>query len=154
MSNIEKTDNGSIIIKAQNKGRLVEQEIVYDSATLSGVYTAIRNLIAQLVISKGKWEGKTQRFVMVVVKEIIEFSEGYKYLAGQDKKTLVMLVLNEIFNKELDESELDDEIKSLILQGINIVIEPALEIAIYAAKGNIKINKKKLSKLCFFCDLE
>ena len=118
------------------------------------VRISIDTIPSQLIISKGKWEGKVQRGVMRLVKELIEFAEGYKYIAGKDKKALAMLIINEIFTKELDESELDEDIKGLIRTGIGYVIEPALEIAVYAAKGNIKINKKKLKKLCFFCDVQ
>ena len=154
MSNVSKNDNGQIVVKQLKRGTTVEKQVDLDSKTVTGIYSAIRNLIAQLIISNGKWVGKVQKGVMLLVKELIEFSEGYKNLAGADKKALVMLVLNEIFNKELDESELDDTVKELIIQGIDIVVEPALEIALYAAKGNIKLNKKKMKKMLCCCDVE
>ena len=143
MSNVSINDNGQIVVKQLKRGTTVEKQVDLDSKTVTGIYSAIRNLIAQLIISNGKWVGKVQKGVMLLVKELIEFSEGYKNLAGADKKALVMLVLNEIFNKELDESELDDTVKALILQGIDIVVEPALEIALYAAKGNINLLLEK-----------
>jgi len=152
--NISKNDDGHIVIKQFKNNKTVEATLDLDDEVLTGIYSAIRDLIAHLIISKGKWEGKVQRSVMRVVKELIEFAEGYKYIMGKDKKTLAMLIINEIFTKELEESELDDTLKELIRAGVGYVIEPALEIAVYAAKGNIKINKKKLKKICFFCDVE
>jgi hypothetical protein len=62
-----------------------------------------------------------------------------------------MLVLKEIFTKELAEADLDTSVKDMIMNGIELVIEPALEMAVYAAKGNIKINKKKLLNILLSC---
>ena len=152
--NVSKNNDGLIVVKQIKNNKTVETTLDLEDEVLTGIYSAIRDVIAQLIISKGKWEGKVQRGVMRLVKELIEFAEGYKYIAGKDKKVLAMLIINEIFTKELDESELDEDIKGLIRTGIGYVIEPALEIAVYAAKGNIKINKKKLKKLCFFCDVQ
>ena len=152
--NISKNDDGKIVVKQFKNNKTVEATLDLEDEVLTGIYSAIRDLMANLIISKGKWESKANRSVMRLVKELIEFAEGYKYIAGKDKKELAMLIINEIFTKELDESELDENIKQLIKSGIGYVIEPALEIAVFAAKGNIKINKKKLKKLCFFCDVE
>ena len=152
--NISKNDDGKIVVKQFKNNKTVEATLDLEDEVLTGIYSAIRDLMANLIISKGKWESKANRSVMRLVKELIEFAEGYKYIAGKDKKELAMLIINEIFTKELDESELDENIKQLIKSGIGYVIEPALEIAVFAAKGNIKINKKKLKKLCFFCDIE
>ena len=103
---------------------------------------------------EGTWESNVHTNVMLLVKELIEFTESYKFLRGKDKKLLAMLLLKEIFRKELVLSDLDESKKSVIMAGINHVIDPALEIALYAAKGNIKLNKKTLWNVCFlFCKL-
>ena len=139
--------------RRRRKKKSKKTELDLEDEALNGVYSTIRDVIYQLIKTKGKWEGKVQKCVMKLVKEVIEFTEGFKYIRGKDKKELAMLVLHEIFTKELNESDMTENIKSLIISGIDYVIEPALEIALFAAKGNIQINKKKLNILCLLCKM-
>jgi len=149
---ITKNDDGIIVIKKVKKKRKRKQKKTKNldlaDKALSGLYSAVRDVISHLIIRKGNWVGIN---IMRLVKEVIELAEGYKHISGKEKKNLVMLVLKEIFTNEIAEADLSANIKGLIMGGIELVIEPALEMAVYAAKGNIKINKQKLLGILLSC---
>ena len=82
----------------------------------------------------------------LLIKEVLEFAQSYKTLTGEKKKELVITLLRHIVQKEVSESQLNETLKTLILSSVDNIIDPAIELAIYVANGNIKINKKALKK--------
>ena len=149
--------NGKITLKYLKKGSEVEQIIdpsENSDKIIGGIYSTTRNLVAHLIVSKGNWNKNVHTIVMPLVKELVEFAQGYKYLAGRDKRTLVITLVTEIITKELQEAEVDNGIKELILTGVGMVLEPAVDLAVFAASGKIKLNKKKMKKVLMCCDVE
>ena len=81
--NVSKNSDGQITVKQIKNNKTVETNLDLEDEVLTGVYSAIRDVIAQLIISKGKWEGKVQRGVMRLVKELIEFADQSMYATKQ-----------------------------------------------------------------------
>ena len=70
--------------------------------------------------------------------------DGWWYLLSTRRTNSSSLGSGE--KKEVSESQLNETLKTLILSSVDNIIDPAIELAIYVAKGNIKINKKALKK--------
>jgi len=153
MSSVE-LDDGKISLKYM-KGNTEVIDVVDpnddSNKVIRGIYTTTRNLVAHLIVSKGQWTKNVHTIVIPLVKELVEFAQGYKYLAGRNKKELVILLIREIITKELDSSDVDDVVRGLILMGVDATLEPAVDLAVFAASGKIRLNRKvnKLFMCCF-----
>ena len=73
---------------------------------------------------------------MTLVKEGMVVVKGYKFLSIDDKKRLLMVLIDKIVEKEIETSDMSDEIKNKLLTGIEEVVEPAIELA--KSSGNLK----------------
>tara|TARA_Y100000310_G_scaffold196618_1_gene196702 strand:+ start:480 stop:929 length:450 start_codon:yes stop_codon:yes gene_type:complete len=144
MSDVELNEDGSITVVEMKKNMLREHRITLDS--LEDLSQLIKAVVEKAVTNGGKWKKSN---VLSLVKSLIELSETYKYITGQNKKKLVLLVLQGLFKKVMDELNVDDSLREDVMDGIEDIIEPALEIALFAAKGNIKLYKKKLLRKVF-----
>ena len=97
--NISKNSNNNIEVSRMKWNGLIKTEIDITSSKVMNIYDIVKDIVVQLMVSGGKWEGNIHKHVMMLVKELIEFTESYKFLAGKDKKMLAMLLLKEIFSK-------------------------------------------------------
>lgn len=151
MTDIKVVD-GKILLKYLKKGVEVEKTIDPKDTSdeiIGGIYTTTRNMVAHLIVSKGNWNNNVHSIIMPLVKELVEFAQGYKYINGRNKKKLVVTLITEIITKELEVADVEESIKELILQGVELVLEPAIDLAVFAS-GSIKLNKKALKKI-FVC---
>ena len=55
-----------------------------------------------------------------------------------------MVLIDKIVEKEIETSDLSEEIKNKLLTGIEEVVEPAIELATRALKGEFKVNKNSV----------
>jgi len=81
---------------------------------------------------------------MTLVTESMKVVKGYKFLTIDDKKRLIMLLIDKIVEKEISSSDINEEIKNKLLTGIDEVVEPAIELGIRAIKGELKLNQNSV----------
>ena len=151
-------EDGKIVMKYLKKGVEVTKMLDpmdHKDETLKGIYTATRNLVAHLIVSKGKWTGNVQDILVPLIKELVEFAQGYKYLSGRNKKELVIVMVREIIEKELGNAEVEEDVVALIKGGVGSTLEPAIDLAVFAA-GQIRLSQKQKNALrnmlsCFRC---
>ncbi len=58
-----------------------------------------------------------------------------------------MLLIEKIVEKEISSSDINEDIKNKLLTGIDEVVEPAIELAIRAIKGELKLNQNSVMKV-------
>ena len=63
------------------------------------------------------------------------------------KKNLANQVLKKIFDKILNEKKFEDNVKDIIMDGFDIVIEPSIDLALQTVNNRIELKNKCL-KLC------
>lgn len=143
---IEKNENGLQILRKTETQ--VQATLKVDDEIVRGVYEACRNLIESLKNSEGKINGENSLLLSTLVKEIIELAEGFKPLKGSQKKELVVILIKDIFEVELGKLDLDDALKDIIMLAVDNSIEPAIDLAIYVAKGGIKLDRTKVKTSC------
>ena len=95
---------------------------------------------------------------MTLVQESMRFVKGYKHLTIDDKKRLILLIIDKVVQEEISNSEIQEDIKNKLLVGIDEVVEPSIELAIRALKGELKMDEntvihglKLLVRLIFVC---
>lgn len=110
-------------------------------------YLAITVFVEDMISKDGKFDVESSLLLTKLVKEVVEMANAYKNLKGVQKKDLVMTLVKDIFDKELERAELDDDIKNLINMVVGNSIEPAIDLAIFVANGGIKVDKKKTKKI-------
>ena len=137
-------NDGAINI-VENAEKKVVNKIDISDPAISGLYEATKAFITIMIENEGK-TGINNLELSLLIKEVLEFAQSYKTLTGEKKKELVITLLRHIVQKEVSGSQLNETLKTLILSSVDNIIDPAIELAIYVAKGNIKINKKALKK--------
>ncbi len=147
-----------IAIRKQGKNSIKSKEIKITDDNMIKLVTAIRELIESLILSKGNWKANNNSYLMTLVQESMRFVKGYKHLSIDDKKRLILLVIDKVVEKEIETSEIQEEIKNKLLTGIDEVVEPAIELAIRALKGELKMDEntiihglKLVVRLIFIC---
>ena len=136
--------NGVVQLMDNSKNTVIKEMSINDPA-IEGLYEAVKNFVIVLVDNNGSL-GVNNMELSLVIKEVLEFAQSFKKLTGDKKKEMIILLLKEIVETEVNKSELNETLKLLILNSVDNIIDPAIELAIYIAKGNVKINKTKLKK--------
>ena len=139
---------GDIIsVRRQGKRSIKVKEVKITDELFVNLVTNVRELIESLVASKGSWKANNNQYLMSLVKEGMVVVKGYKFLSIDDKKRLLMVLIDKIVEKEIETSDLNDEIKNKLLTGIEEVVEPAIELAIRALKGEFKVNQNSVMSI-------
>ena len=139
---------GDIIsVRKQGKRSIKVKEVKITDELFVNLVTNVRELIESLVASKGSWKANNNQYLMALVKEGMVVVKGYKFLSIDDKKRLLMVLIDKIVEKEIETSDLNDEIKNKLLTGIEEVVEPAIELAIRALKGEFKVNQNSVMSI-------
>tara|TARA_B100000795_G_scaffold261036_1_gene237452 strand:- start:3531 stop:4034 length:504 start_codon:yes stop_codon:yes gene_type:complete len=129
---------GDIIsIRKNGKNSLKVTEVKITDKGFIKLVTSLRELIDSLVNSNGSWKDNNNMYLMMVIKESMTVVKGYKFLNIDDKKKLLMVLIDKIVEKEIESSGLDQDIKIKLLTGIEDIVEPTIELAIRAIKGEL-----------------
>ena len=149
------------VIAIRKKGKnstIKSKEIKITDDKMIKLVTAIRELVESLILSKGSWKANNNSFLMTLVQESMRFVKSYKHLSIDDKKRLLLLVIDKVVEQEIKTSEIQEDIKNKLLTGIDEVVEPSIELAIRALKGELKMDEntiihglKLIVRLIFIC---
>jgi hypothetical protein len=126
-----------ISIRKKSKKSIKVTEVKITDDGFIKLVTSLRELIESLIKSKGSWKNNNNMYLMSVVKEGMTIVKGYKFLSIDDKKNLLMVLIDKIVEKEIESSGLEQDIKVKLLTGIEEIVEPTIELAIRAIKGEL-----------------
>ena len=116
------------------------------------IVNASKELIETLTETGGKINKVNSLQLTLLVKECVEYANSFKKLKGVQKKEVVIILLNDVFEDLVQESDMDDTIKVIVIDLIETAVEPAIDLAIFVAKQGLKVDKKRVkkffSKLC------
>ena len=145
LSIVKNADDNQIQIISDNEKQICDTLTITDEK-VKGVYQATKDFILSLSDNEGKINSTNSIILSTLVKELVEFANGYKSLKGGKKKDLVIILIKEIFEVEVTKMNINEELRSVINLSINNYIEPSIDLAIYVAKGGIKIDTKKTKR--------
>jgi hypothetical protein len=130
-----------ISVRKQGKHSIKSKEIRITDSSVMNFVTAIRELVDSIVLSKGSWKENNNSHLMNLIKEGMSFVKGYKHLTIDDKKRLILLLIDKVVQQEIENSTMADDIKDKLLSGIDDVVEPSIELAIRALTGELKVDE-------------
>lgn len=130
-----------IAIRKQGKHSIKSKEIRITDTGVMNLVTAIRELVDSIVLSKGNWKENNNSHLMTLIQEGMRFVKGYKHLTIDDKKRLLLLLIDKVVQEEIANSTMNEEIKGKLLVGIDEVVEPSIELAIRALKGELTFDE-------------
>lgn len=138
---------------SSNKNEVNKLPVVSKNDTnTQEIVNASKELLETLTETGGKINKVNSLQLTLLVKECVEYANSFKKLKGVQKKEVVVVLLNDVFEDLVEESDMDDTIKVIVLDLIETAVEPAIDLAIFVAKQGLKVDKKKVkkffSKLC------
>ena len=142
MTNISVTND---LIKIKKGNVLYEDE--YDNSILREIKDMSIELIDSLVKLDFDWKKNDNLLVFNAVSKLIKYVGKFKKLNFDEKKNLANQVLKKIFDKILNEKKFEDNVKDIIMDGFDIVIEPSIDLALQTVNNRIELKNKCL-KLC------
>lgn len=90
------------------------------------------------VIYTGKLTPTT---IIIVMSELIQLTENYKTLTGQQKKNMVINVIKKLINEELEKYTQEDQAALMLI--INTTLPAMIDTTIDAINGLMKFTKDK-----------
>jgi len=117
-----------------------------NDANTQEIVNASKELIETLTETGGKINKVNSIQLTLLVKECVEYANSFKNLKGVQKKDVVVVLLNDVFEDLVEKSDLEDSIKVIVIELIDNAIEPAIDLAIFVAKQGLKVDKKKIKK--------
>ena len=142
MANISVTDD---LIKIKKGNVLYEDS--YDNSLIITIKDLSIELIESLIKLDIDWKKNDNLLVFNTVSKLVQYVGKYKKLNFDEKKNLANEVLKKIFDKILTEKKLDTNLKNVIMDGFDIVIEPSIDLALQTVNNRIELKNKCL-KLC------
>ena len=147
-----------ISVRKQGKHSIKSKEIRMTDSNVMNLVTSVRELVDSVVLSKGSWKASNNSHLMSLIQEGMRFVKSYKHLTIDDKKRLLLLLIDKVVQQEIENSTMDEEIKNKLLLGIDEVVEPSIELAIRALKGELKVDEtcimhslKLVVRMIFIC---
>ena len=122
-------------------------EIKMDSLDINQIKESVSELINALKENGVDWKGNDNLLVFNLVKKVVTFVRKFKKIDYDNKKSLALKVLDKLFESEIQKLNLNDEVKTLIMTGVDIVVEPALDLALLTLEKQLKL-KEKCSVFC------
>ena len=142
MANISVTDD---LIKIK-KGNILYEDS-YDNSLIITIKDLSIELIESLIKLDIDWKKNDNLLVFNTVSKLVQYVGKYKKLNFDEKKNLANEVLKKIFDKILNEKKLNNNLKNVIMDGFDIVIEPSIDLALQTVNNRIELKNKCL-KLC------
>ena len=142
MANISVTND---LIKIKKGNVLYEND--YDNSLLKEIKNLSVELIESLIKLNIDWKKNDNLLVFNTVSKLVQYVGKYKKLNFDEKKNLANQVLKQIFEQILNEKKLDTNLKNIIMDGFDIVIEPSIDLALQTVNNRIQLKNKCL-KLC------
>ena len=122
MANISVTQD---LIKVKKGNILYENN--FDSGIVKEIIDFSNELVSSLVKLEFDWKNNDNLLVFNVVSKLVKFVRNFKKLNFDEKKNLANQILKKVFEKIIKKRELDDTVSKLLLDGLDVVIEPSIE---------------------------
>lgn len=122
-------------------------EVKMDSLDINQIKESVSELINALKDNGVDWKSNDNLLVFNLVKKVVSFVRKFKKIDYDNKKSLALKVLDKLFESEIQKLNLNDEVKTLIMTGVDIVVEPALDLALMTLEKQLKL-KEKCSVFC------
>ena len=132
------------------KGEMIKKISLQDQQ-LQSLIQSITKLFESLRENKCDWKANDNFLLMDVVHYGLIFTRKLKKMPSEKKKKLILSLLLNILENEVKKSDELLEIKEKIIDGIEIVVEPALELAMMTQNNEFKIPRNFILSIFKIC---
>jgi len=146
MANISVTND---LIKVKKGNTLYEND--FDLGIVKEIIDLSNELVASLIKLDFDWKNNDNLLVFNVVSKLIKFVRNFKKLNFDEKKNLANQVLKKIFEKIIKKRDLDETVSKLLLDGLDIVIEPSIDLALQTVENKIQLKDKVIENCLKMC---
>ena len=144
-------DNNAISLKTISKKTEKIRKISLNDPQLSNFMTAVKELINSLQSNNCDWKANDNFLLMNVIQHGVVFTKKLKKMKSDKKKQLVLSLILNILDTEVKKNEDLLELKEKIVEGIETVVEPAIELAMMTQNNEFKIPKNFMLNLLKIC---
>lgn len=127
------------------------KKIALNDKSLVGLMNAIKELFNSLRENDCDWKANDNFLLMNIVQNGLLFTKSLKKMNSEKKKMLILSLILNVLEKEVQENEKLMELKENIINGIETVVEPALQLAIMTQNNEFKIPKNFFVNLLKIC---
>ena len=142
-------ENNNLIIESL-KGKKIKQFSLNDQI-LRNFIKAVKDLFDSLRQNKCDWKMNENFLLMNVIQQGLVFTKKLKKMNTDNKKKLILLLLLNLLDNEIKENEELNSLKDKIVEGIETVVEPAIELAMMTQNNEFKVPKNCLVNILSIC---
>ena len=146
MNNFSIEENNLILESSKGK-----EIISLNKPILKNFVTAVKTLFDSLRQNKCDWKMNDNIFLMNVIQQGLVFTKKLKNMNTNNKKKLILLLLFNLLDNEIKENNELMSLKEKIVEGIETIIEPAIELAMMTQNNEFKIPKNFLWNVLSIC---
>ena len=144
-------DDLNLSIKTINKKYEKVSKIPLTDPILSHFMDSVNILFVSLKENNCDWKINDNFLLMNVIQGGLIFTRKLKKMTTENKKRMVLSLILNVLEKQVKEVPKLMELKEKIVEGIETIVEPALELAMMTQNNEFKIPKNcvvNLFKLC------
>ena len=146
MANISVTHD---LIKVKKGNILYENN--FNSGIVKEIIDLSNELVSSLVNLQFDWKNNDNLLVFNVVSKLVKFVRTLKKLNFDEKKNLANQILKKVFEKIIKKRELNDTVSKLLLDGLDVVIEPSIDLALQTVENRIELKDKVVKNCLKIC---
>tara|TARA_Y200000002_G_scaffold290278_1_gene244363 strand:+ start:87 stop:554 length:468 start_codon:yes stop_codon:yes gene_type:complete len=150
MSDFELTMD-SLNLKTISKKSQKIKKIALNDKSLVNLMNSIKEIINSLRENDCDWKANDNLLLMNIVQNGLIFTKNLKKMKSEMKKKLILSLILNVLDQEVEKNEKLKELKEKIIDGIETVVEPALQLAIMTQNNEFKIPKKFFVNLLKIC---
>jgi hypothetical protein len=138
-------------LKSLKGKKEIIKKIALNDPKLNNFTTAVKDLLNSLRDNKCDWKVNDNFLLMNIIQYGLTFTKKLKKMNSEKKKKLILSLILNILETECKKNEDLIDIKEKIVDGIETVVEPALELAMMTQNNEFKIPKNFVLSLLKVC---
>ena len=144
-------DDINLSIKTVGKKYEKVKKIALNDPKLSHFMDSVNILLSSLKENKCNWKMNDNFLLMNVIQDGLIFTKSLKQMNTETKKKMVLSLILNVLEKQVKEVPELMELKEKIVDGIETVVEPALELAMLTQNNEFRIPKKCVGNVLKIC---
>ena len=138
-------------LKSLKGKKEIIKKIALNDPKLNNFTTAVKDLFNSLRDNNCDWKINDNFFLMNIIQHGLTFTKKLKKMNSEKKKKLILSLILNVLENECKKNEDLIDIKEKIVDGIETVVEPALELAMMTQNNEFKIPKNFVLSLLKVC---
>ena len=118
------------------------KEVKMDSPIVNEIRDLVTDLVESLKNNGADWKLNDNMLVFNLVTKVVSFVRKFKKMTFENKKNVALNLITKLITEQINKLELEKDLKTLILTGIDIVIEPSLDLSLMTLENKINLKEK------------